>query len=107
MEVNCTDENFSIVTVDPTFNLGEFYVTPVAFTQKKFVKKHTNQHPIGLGPLLIHQRMNYLSYCYFATQLTILQPCLRHVSAIGTDGEQALHDAMLGTFTEAVSFKVF
>ena len=40
MEVNCTDENFSIVTVDPTFNLGEFYVTPMVFMQKKFVRKH-------------------------------------------------------------------
>ena len=51
--------------------------------------------------------MNYSSYCYFATQLTILQPSLRHVRAIGTDGEQALHDAMLGTFTEAVPLRCF
>ena len=107
MEVNCTDENFSIVTVDPTFNLGEFYVTPMVFMQKKFVRKHTEQHPICLGPLLIHQRLNYSSYCYFATQLAILQPRLRHVRAIGTDGEQALHDAMLGTFTEAVPLRCF
>ena len=107
MEVNCADENFSIVTVDPTFNLGEFYVTPMVFMQKKFVRKHTEQHPICLGPLLIHQRMNYSSYCYFATQLAILRPSLRHVRAIGTDGEQALHDAMLGTFTNAVPLRCF
>ena len=37
----------------------------------------------------------------------ILQPRLRHVRAIGTDGEQALHDAMLGTFTEAVPLRCF
>ena len=53
MEVNCTDENFSIVTVDPTLNLGEFYVTPMVVMQKKFVRKHTEQHPICLGPLQI------------------------------------------------------
>lgn len=107
VEVNCIGENFSIVTVDPTFNLGDFYVTPVVFMQKKFVRKHTEQHPICLGPLLIHQRMNYSSYCYFASQLAILQPSLRHVRAIGTDGEQALHDAMLGTFTEAIPLRCF
>ena len=53
MEVNCTDKNFSIVTVDPTFNLGEFYVTPMVFKQKKFVRKHTEQHLICLGPQFI------------------------------------------------------
>ena len=104
MEVNCTGENFSIVTVDSTFNLGEFYVTPIVFLQKKFVRKHTEQHPIYLGPLLIHQRM---TYSYFATQLAILQPSLQHVRAIGTDGEQALHDAMLNTFSKAVPLRCF
>ena len=53
-DVNCTHEKFGIVTVHPTFNLGEFHVIPVVFLQKKFVKKYTNQQPIGLGPLLIH-----------------------------------------------------
>ena len=75
MEVNCADENFSIVTVDPTFNLGEFYVTPVVFMQKKFIRKHMEQHPICLGLLLIHQIMNYSSYCYFATQQSFDQVC--------------------------------
>ena len=38
---------------------------------------------------------------------TILRPSLRHVHAIGTDGEQALHDAMLCTFTNAVPLRCF
>ena len=47
-----------------------------------------------------------MSYCYFATQLAILQR-LKHVRALGTDGEQALHDAMLNSFSEAVPLKCF
>ncbi len=27
----CTDDGYSVVTVDPTFNLGQFYVTPITF----------------------------------------------------------------------------
>ena len=32
---------------------------------------------------------------------------MRHVRANGTDGEQALHDAMLDTFTNAVPLRCF
>ena len=106
MKVNCTDENFRIVTVDPTFNLGEFYVTPMIFMPKDVCKNahwaasnlsrtSTNTSDIELFKLLL--------LCNSA----ILQPRLRHVCAIGTDGEQALHDAMLGTFTKAVPLRCF
>ena len=51
----CTDpENFSILSVNPTFNLGEFYVTPVVFLHKAFVSKRTGKPPVYLGPILIH-----------------------------------------------------
>ena len=37
--INCTGEDYSIATVDPTFNLGDFYVIPIVFKSKKFVRK--------------------------------------------------------------------
>ena len=88
MKVNCTDESFSIVTVDPTFNLGEFYVTPMVFMQKKYVRKHQTASNFSRTS---NSSDNEL-FNYFATQLVILQPSLRHIRAIGTDGEQVLND---------------
>ena len=105
--LNCTNEEFSVATIDPTFNLGDFYVTPIVFKSKKFVRKHTGDHPIYMGPILIHHRMNYSSYSYFANQLVDLRPSLRGMKAIGTDGEQPLYTAMRDTFRNAVHLRCF
>jgi len=84
----CTD--LSILSVDPTFNLGEFYIMPVVLLHKAFVSKQTGKLPVFLGPILIHQRMNTEAHSYFAHQLQILLPPLHDIKAFGTDGEQAL-----------------
>ena len=86
----CTDPpDFSIVSIDPPFNSGGFYVTPAVFLHKAFICKHTGNSPIFLGPVLIHQRMNTEAYSFFAYQLQILLPPLRHIKAFGTNGEKA------------------
>ena len=54
LSINWTGEEFTVANVDPTFNLGHLYVTPLVLQVKQFVKKHCEEHPIFLGPLLIH-----------------------------------------------------
>ena len=80
IQLCCTDlECFSVLSVDPTFNLGSFYVTPLVFLHRAFVSKRFSKPPIFLGPVLIHQRMNTEAYSYFAYQLQILLPSLRGI----------------------------
>ena len=99
----CTDlEDFSVLSVDPTFNLGAFYVTPIVFLHKAFISKRTQKAPIFLGPILIHQRMNAEAYSYFAYQLQILLPALRNIKAFGTDGEKALANAFENAYPDAI-----
>ena len=44
VQLCCTDpECFSILSVDPTFNLGSFFVMPLVFLHKAFVSKHTGK----------------------------------------------------------------
>ena len=75
LQLCCTDVNdFSILSVDPTFNLGPFYVTPIVFLHKIVLNKRTQKHPVFLGPILFHQRMNTETYSYFAHQIQILRP---------------------------------
>ena len=46
----------SVMTVDPTFNFGEFYFTPITFKNLAVHRKLTGQPKIDMGPALIHQR---------------------------------------------------
>ena len=53
---NCTDPDlFSPISIDPTFQLGDFFVTLIVFPLCYMVSKHTGNSPIYLGPILIHK----------------------------------------------------
>ena len=108
LQLCCTDpHNFSVLCIDPTFNLGSFFVTPMVFLHQVFITKRTKKHPLFLGPMLIHQRMNTEAYSYFAYQIQILCPALRHIQAIGTDGEVALTTAFENAFPGAIHLRCF
>ena len=95
MERFCCDPyQFSIFSVDPTFNLGEFSVTPTVF--KNFILEDTKTHnsPTVLGPLLVHYHKTFRTYNYFFSILIGLRSSLRSIQAVGTDGEKALSGAL-------------
>jgi hypothetical protein len=48
------NHQFGILTVDTTFNLGEFYVTVVAYPHLMLQDVRTGKHPTMIGPVLIH-----------------------------------------------------
>ena len=108
LQLCCTDpNNFSVLCIDPTFNLGSFYVTPMVFLHKAVVSKRTQKHPVFLGPILIHQRLNMEDYSYFAHHIQILLPALRSIKALGTDGELALAGAFRHAFPDAIHLRCF
>ena len=59
----CTQTPSSVLSVDPTFNLGSFYVTPSTF-HNLLVKNKQGKHP----PVLIHQTTKkFEPFYYFAS----------------------------------------
>ena len=50
---------FCIITVDPTFSLGEFDVSPLSYRNLLFETKRNSQPPIFLGPILIHYKKTF------------------------------------------------
>jgi len=94
------------MSTDPTFNLGDFYVTAIAFKFKQFVRKHSDCNHVYLGLVLIHPR-RVGSYSYFASVFNSLRPKLKRIHAVGTDGESALFTAMLDNFPSAVHLRCF
>ena len=59
----CTNSGASCVLgIDPTFNLGKFYVTVITFTYTHVVNKSTRISPTFIGPMFVHTEKSYESY---------------------------------------------
>lgn len=98
----CTDgENFCVMTVDPTFSLGDFDVTPITYRNILFQSRRTGNAPVCIGPVMIHYRKTYETYLFFASGLVGMSRGLVHLKAFGTDGELALSDAFSHEFSGA------
>ena len=51
----------SVFGIDPTFNLGKFYVTLTTFTYSQVVDKTTGVSPTFIGPIFVHTEKNFES----------------------------------------------
>lgn len=81
----CTNENqVGIMTVDHTFSLGDFDVT--------------SNHPVFIGPVMIHYKKSYL---FFGSSLIGMKPELKQLKCFGTDGGE-LYEAFKGIFPGVV-----
>lgn len=68
-----SNHHFGVLTVDTTFKLGEFYVTPMTYPHLMVEDIKTKKHPIMLGPLLVHQKVDFPAFNYFASTIIGLQ----------------------------------
>ena len=104
----CTNnQRFSVLTVDTTFNLGEFYVTPITYQHLMLENVHTGKHPTMLGPMLVHQRTQFSTFNYFCSTLIGYNKSLRDVLAFGTDGDKNLTEALGHSFPFAIQLRCF
>ena len=103
----CNPAEFSILTVDPTFSLGDFDVTPTTYRHLLLHSKRTNKPPVMLGPTLIHYRKSFPTYLFLASSMISLNRNLEGLRAFGTDGEKALKDAFAHEFKCAVNLTCF
>ena len=92
-----SEKQVSTIT-DPTFSLGEFDVTPIAYRQLLLETKRNGNIPVFLGPMLIHYKKNFATYLFFASTLIGLERQLEGIQAFGTDGKQELIDAFCHEF---------
>lgn len=100
----CTCSNSSVLSIDPTFNLGPFYVTPTSYTNL-IVENDRGNNPALLGPILVHQTKTFNPLYYLASSLVRLNPNLCNLKAFGTDGEPELIKAFNVVFPKAVHLR--
>ena len=105
--INCTQQKgFGIMHLDPTFNLGNFFVTPIVFPLIHYAHRKTSGgSPSFIGPVLLHHQMTYGTYSYFLNHLLTLKPDIRQVKAVGTDGELALCNALRDSVPQAIHLR--
>lgn len=89
----CDDDQFCVMGIDPTFNLGEFSVTPIVYQHLIVVDKKSGNFPWLLGPILVHYKKEFRNYNYFLSSLIGLNKKLSRVKVVGTDGEINLIEA--------------
>ena len=80
----CTDH--TVLSVDPTFNLGDFSLTVTSYRNLLFKNYRTKNHPVMIGPMLVHRKKLFRSYHFLASSLVSLKPSLSQLQAFGTDG---------------------
>ena len=98
---------FGILSIDPTFSLGDFNVTCIAYRNLLVTDKRTGHFPIILGPTLVHQCKLFETYHFFASTLVGLRPALCNVLCFGTDGEGALVKAFKQQLPHAIHLRCF
>ena len=98
----CTNvDEFGILTVDPTFNLGAFDVTVTTYRHLMLKCRRTKNYPAFIGPVLIHFKKSFSTYHFFSSTLVGLRPKLSCLKSFGTDGEIALYQAFKHSFPSA------
>ena len=97
------------IGIDRTFGLGNFYVTLLVYKNQRVVRKNTNDHPIFLGPLLLHKDASYKTYKSFlehvATELDNdvenIEMRISENMELGSDDEKAQTKAIEHVFPSA------
>ena len=102
-----SNRQFSVLTVDTTFKLGQFYVTPMTYQHLMLEDIKTKHHPVMLGPLLVHQKVDFPAFNYFASTLISLNKELKKVLSFGTNGDKDIVEALAHNFPYAIQLCCF
>lgn len=82
------------LTADTTFNIGNFYVTPLSYRYLHLESKRTGKSPLFMGPIIVHMTRSYCAYSHLLAKLKELEPVVDDLRAIMTDGEPGLIKAI-------------
>ena len=103
----CNSSTLSIMGIDPTFNLGDFNVTPIVYQHLMVRSRQSKSYPWMLGPLFIHYRKEFRNYNFFLSSLVGLRRGLAAIQAAGTDGEKSIIEVLKHQFKDAIFLRCF
>lgn len=78
----CTGDSSSVLSIDPTFNLGLFYITPTTY-HNLLVTTTNGNHPILLRPILIHRTKMFAHFTiHFFCSCRLSKPNLKTIAFV-------------------------
>jgi len=98
----CNPTEYKPLTADPTFDIGEYNVTPISYQHLLLNNRSDDLQPTLIGPVLIHEKKTTETYSAFCGILKILDPGLCQLLSYGTDDEEALGKAFETNFQHSI-----
>ena len=89
IEECCTIDSKSILSIDTTYNVGNFYVTSTTYQSSKFVHSRTGKPAILPGPAMFHVRRSEKDFKYFSHSLLEVNQGFEEIAFVGGDRDQA------------------
>ena len=89
----CVGKCCSILGIDPTFNICDYNVTISTYRHPLSTDKAIEEHPVLIGPSIIHWHKTFQSYFLLPSNMVWLKPSLQTIKTFGTDGESNVYKA--------------
>ena len=97
----CTKvSSFSILGIDPTYNIGNYYVTVTTYRHLSF-ETSDGVNLVFLGPCLIHSGKEYNSYYRLPESLVKANQKCRNILVFGTDAEKNVYQVFRDVLSNA------
>ena len=65
----CQPDSASVLSIDTTFNVGQFYITSTTYQNPKFINQRTGKFVNVTGPALFHVRQDETQFLFFCNTL--------------------------------------
>ena len=89
VEECCSIGSKSVLSIDNTYNVGDYYVTSMTYQSSKFVHSRTGKPAILPGPAMFHIRRAEKDFKYFCYSLFEINEGFEEVSIGGGDRDKA------------------
>ena len=91
----CTDpEEFGILGIDVTYNIGDFYVTTTSYQHLSMIDKSTGKHPTFPGPMMIHTDEKQATFHYFPSTLRENNSNIENILFVGSDRQRSMENGL-------------
>ena len=97
----CVQDAHSVLSVDATFNICSYNVTISTYCHPFLKDRKSGEHPVMIGPSIIHCHKTYESYFLLPSDMLRVEPKLQQLKVYGTDGETGLFNVFKACFLNA------
>ena len=84
----CQPDSTCVLSIDTTFNVGQFYVTSTTYQNAKFVNQRTGKLANLPGPTLFHVRQDESQFLFFSNNLLEANYAFEKVRFVGGDRDK-------------------